>query len=190
MTNELPPQWAQLRDPVLSQAMAGVWQRLPEDAQATLDAIGPKVLVVSRQQFTAMAVVKDDMAFTSLAKCDGANGNGSMRVVVVVNRKLITRPDGIIRYILAHEFAHAVLRHWEFGYIAPAALMSDQERTNLHTWNEEHADWLVVRIWGFVPEFNEFVADLNQRLTKRYNLTARDGRLLRCRWMRTWHSEE
>jgi hypothetical protein len=62
-------------------------------------------------------------------------------------------------FLIAHEFAHVVLRHVEMSVLIgfllgfePEPIYTDNDMDTLEEWHDEHAD-LQAWLWGFQDEY-------------------------------------
>jgi hypothetical protein len=130
-----------LASPTLKAAVADVWRKLPQEDRAILKAL--RTMVFEGR-------LTDHLGLTTIRKVQGED-----RRVVILDSSL--KPVELARQVVAHEFAHVVLRHVESGVgladsCATAAHFSEVEYFT--EWAERQADWLATR-WGFPPPGRE-----------------------------------
>ncbi len=126
-----------------------VWARLPACDRHVLSAL--------------VAEINDHAPLTvsNYGQCS-AVGDGHVRVVLARSM----RSDSATRAVIAHEFAHALLRHQiavedfvQKGWRGPTTghywKATRREVKSLECWDEEQADWQVIR-WGFKREERAF----------------------------------
>ena len=72
-------------------------------------------------------------------------------VCVRLSKDVLSWPEEVTKYVLAHELAHIALFHFHWG-MSSADLYSDGEMEHMRRIFEEHADWFVIHICGLEAE--------------------------------------
>jgi hypothetical protein len=135
-----------------------VWRRIPACDRAVLRELLQEVSDSYPQDTnilgTAQPVDPDLMQ-------DGCAANIVKEVyhIVELGRVREIPDDDAACHVIAHEFAHVVLRHTEMRVVAANLLMfelyTDSDLDTLRDWHEDHAD-LQAWLWGFEREMHAF----------------------------------
>lgn len=136
-----------------------VWRRLPAHDRAVLRSL---VLEVSQapehEDHLGVAEVLDP-------SCPAGNaGQIAIDQYPAVHLfGLDAVPDVVALFVIAHEFAHVVLRHHQMrtvaGYLQgfePTPIYTNAELASLSSWHEDAAD-LLAYSWGFAAEMAAFL---------------------------------
>lgn len=87
-------------------------------------------------------------------------------------------------YVIAHEFAHVVLRHIEFNFVIgsllPFKIYTEVDRKSLREWHEDQAD-LQARVWGFEEEFKAFLDEFPKARRPRWYVEQHIGDEISCK---------
>lgn len=163
MTKEIPEHltW-NITDKRLKKLTEKVWKRLPEYDQTLLQAL--------------LVDISDDQTMdeNSLGECSGNEfpfllpgenlGNIANTVTYTIsltNAKEVKSDPGCM-FIIAHEFAHVVLRHLQIGSILNsrygAAIYSEQQIREIQDQQDDTAS-LLCWTWGFSKEFEELITE-------------------------------
>jgi hypothetical protein len=143
------PQWAQLKDPTLSQAMSEVWQRLPDHAKAHLEWVKPKIVEFSEQEARRILGKFNFARTVAFQPRDG----GELQTMIMLRRGF-TLP--ISRWGLAHEFAHIACNT---HLLARMGLRVEEiELKVFGVLAEDLADYVAAREWGFMEDLQAVLA--------------------------------
>lgn len=146
----------------LRRLVTQVWDRLPEHDQAVLAA-----LVISVSDYAKMPLGSTLGLASCVAPDTMFNGCAALAAqdlshIVYLPRAAETGSDSAVTYIIAHEFAHVVLRHTEMSVVVgnllgfkPDPIYTKDQLHDLSDWHEDAAD-LQVWLWGFRDELAAF----------------------------------
>lgn len=122
-----------LASPVLKAAVSDVWRKLPDEDRVVLKALRTMVFEGRLKKHLGLTMIREV--------------KGEDRRVVILDSRL--KPLRLAKKIVAHEFAHVVLRHVEAG-VGLSDVTHFTEADRFAEWAEKQADWLAAR-WGFPP---------------------------------------
>lgn len=139
--------------------ITSVWRRLPDYDQATLEALVLEVFLSSTQSehvLASVGPVDPAMPYDGIV----AQVVEDESVVVDLGRTKEVRSDSACMFVIAHEFAHVVLRHNQIKHVVAALApfgepYGDKERAQQRQWHEDEAD-LQAWVWGFQEELAAF----------------------------------
>ncbi len=167
------PHLTSIHDPRLRRLIEAVWDRLPESDQLSLSHL---ILEISESTDHFLPgpggtiYVEDD--FTgSLATLLEA----TPQAIVTLGTLKEVPADDVAMSVIAHEFAHVLLRHHQLGPIADVMRdlngCSEQDVQALTEWFEDQAE-LQVWFWGFQQEMAAFYEHYPGSRRPRWIITA------------------
>jgi hypothetical protein len=140
--------------------IVSVWRRLPIHDQAVLEesvsSVGFYPGLDEDHVLASVTPGEPDSAIDGIA----AQIAEELYPVVNLDGARQIRSDKSCMFVIAHEFAHVVLRHYQIntvvGLLAPLGEpYRDAEIAHLKQWHEDEAD-LLVWVWGFQEELEAF----------------------------------
>jgi hypothetical protein len=159
--------------------MVRVWRRLPAHERAVLRALVSDVLDGRSDNpegiLGSVGPIDPDTMQDGIAAKVAEN----LTFTVSLGQAREIKSDAACMYVIAHEFAHAVLRHNQtsvvvstlFGFGEP---YGDAEVDQLHEWHEDDAD-LQAWVWGFQDELKAFLEEFPESRRPRWYVELQYG---------------
>ena len=158
-----------LEDPRLKEQVERVWQQLPEYDQTVLaaqledvrDGVPDDPKLALRMGFGHVAAC----TYPSMLKGFLPLSAQPYHLNLYGLRNIPS--DEARMFLIAHEFAHVVLRHPDLELVIrkrrkfKSSPYSEGDMEALSLWHDEHAN-LQVRIWGFLQEMQAFFKTYNE----------------------------
>lgn len=173
MTKPMPPLnfYIQVEDPRVQQLIVQVWRRLPPHDRAVLRALVSEVWDHEGQDNVLGSVSQIDPP----SVYNGNAGDVAIDLYRTVNLGVgkSTASDAACQFVIAHEFAHVVLRHSQIATVVSSLdgidppIHPDDDVEQLKRWHEEEAD-LQCWAWGFQDEMRAFLAEYPNALKPRW----------------------
>jgi hypothetical protein len=110
------------------------------------------------------------------AYIDGIQAVYSEDAQIDLSQTKLAQSDAAALYIIAHEFAHVVLRHWQMSATAGNLASLDfaypgDAMADLKSWHEDHAA-LQAWVWGFREEMAAFFDEFPKSPRPRWYIVA------------------
>jgi hypothetical protein len=151
-----------------------VWERLPAYDRAVLRALVLDVNITDNPRLGVLG------SASAIDCCSIDNGNaGDMAIqdqhsVFIDKNMLIDKPDRVCLFVIAHEFAHVVLRHVQMSL--PIGFLIDFEGQPYYTDNDmkpirllhEDEAGLLAWVWGFDKEMRSFLKEYPESYKPRW----------------------
>ena len=156
-----------------------VWRRLPEHDRHVLqellcDISDTMSSPMGERALGIATVVPPD---TWVSGCAAQMVEDLSYIVGLAGAKEIESDDACM-FVIAHEFAHVVLRHLQMTVLTVSLLGFDiytkDDLQTLSDWHEEHAD-LQAWLWGFGDEFEEFLDAYPKARRSRWHVELQTG---------------
>jgi hypothetical protein len=182
-TSSMPPTnfLYNVGDARVKHLLVEVWQRLPECDRAVLEELIMEVSDSSMHQDQGKALASASVVDPDTRQ-EGNAGDAAVGLSYIIWLGLANSKasDPACMYVIAHEFAHVVLRHSQMNVVA-ARLMpfgtpyKQDDIDQLNAWHEDEAS-LQAYVWGFQDEMKAFIEeDLGEVSPRWYNIEIISG---------------
>jgi hypothetical protein len=156
--------------------MKRVWQRIPAHDRHVLREL---VLDVSDPGDSSDGTLGSTGGVDPNTLFDGcaAQVAEGLNLTVRLGGVKKAQSDAVGMYIIAHEFAHVVLRHSEMSVVVGLLHnlgYTDADQDTLKEWHEDEAD-LLAWLWGFKDELQAFLDAYPKARRPRWYVTLEQG---------------